>query len=108
VSDGKISGYRRIYGEAAAVGIPINCYLTLSGRFTIGELLDYFTEHHPQVDFRKVLLGVGGGANWIESATVEDVQKYDENRWKKAVDLEKWERKTLARLKAKYEGGSDD
>ena len=103
---GAIENYRRIYGEATEVGVPINCYLTLQGHFTMAELVAHFAEHHPAVDPMQVSLGLGGGAHWKEPATPEDVESRRKASQMRDERHEAWEWETFTRLKAKFEANS--
>ena len=80
----------------------MRCYLGgMKGRVPLGELLDHFAKKYPHVDVRTVELNYCT-AVWEEPSTEAD--RAQRQAWRKhhADRIEKWERETYARLKAKY------
>lgn len=81
----------------------MTCYLGMSGRISLGDLLDHFTERYPHVDIRTVELNFAT-VIWDESPTVDDRAKLAADQAWQAERQKRWERETYERLKAKFEG----
>lgn len=80
----------------------IKCYLSMDGRATVAELLDYLTEVAPartpeefRINFSTV--------TWIDAPT--EAEQRARAEWNRARDERhaKWEQDTYTRLKAKFE-----
>ena len=82
---------------------PMACRLSIQGRVTLGELIDYFHDNHPEVTNTRVLELNFATAKWEDRPTADELAKRKAFRSRRVNNLEKWERETLARLKAKYE-----
>lgn len=82
----------------------MTCYLGMEGRVTVRQLLDHFAENYPHVDVMGVELN-WVTAVWDEPPTPEDILKREHMWAQQRERTERWERETLARLKAKYDEG---
>lgn len=82
---------------------PTSCYLPMSGRVTLGELIDYLHANHPEVKNTRVVELNFATATWQEPPTAEEMAKRQAWWESKAQKQEDWERRTYERLKAKYE-----
>lgn len=86
-----------------AVGGRVSIYVHMPGRFALSALLAYLEEKAPGIPLDQV--GVNFGTlQWVEDATPEELAAWEESDRHHAERKEKWERETLVRLKAKYEG----
>lgn len=80
----------------------IKCRLGMKGKVTLNEFYKHFADNYPDIDFWNIELAAAT-AMWEDSPTeVEHQQRADWSE-KQRQRAEAWERKTLARLKAKYE-----
>lgn len=83
----------------------IRCHLGMSGRVTLGEVYNHFVQHYPDVDFWHIEWSAAS-VTWEDEPTEEESKKRAEWGSKQRARTEEWERKTFARLKAKFEPDS--
>lgn len=71
-------------------------------RITFGELREHLAEHYPEVDFDSLVIG-GLQLQWEDEPLPDELAARERQRRNHEARTEEWERKTYARLKAKFE-----
>lgn len=85
----------------------MRCYLAMDGRVTIRDLVEHFAENHPAVDPMALRLNFAT-VTWDEPPTPEDLADRAERNARHDERHARWERQMYEKLKAKFEGESDD
>jgi hypothetical protein len=81
----------------------IRCRLGMKGKVTLGEFFNHFNEHYPDIDFWNIELAAAT-VMWEDEPTETERRQRAEWSRKQHDRTEAWERKTYARLRAKFEG----